>query len=150
MPEGSVEFVTGHNEEVAADLLHVDIKVHRALRAVDEHRDAMLAGDGADFLDRDDGAERVRHHGDGDHLGARRHQLLEFLEQEIAVLVHGRPLDHGAVPLAPVMPGHDVGMVLHDRDQDLVALADVEVAAERGGDEVVGLGRVLGEDDLVG
>ena len=51
--------------------------------------------------------------------------------------------------LAQEVPRHDVGVVLHDREHDLVALADHR-AAEGGGDEVDRLGRVAGEDDLVG
>ena len=47
------------------------------------------------------------------------------------------------------MPRHDVGVVLHDREHDLVALADLKCCAERVGDEVDRLGRVAREDDLV-
>ena len=45
------------------------------------------------------------------------------------------------------IPGHDVGMVLHDGEHDLVALADMR-AAIGAGHEVDGLGGVAGEDDL--
>ena len=59
--------------------------------------------------------------GDGDHLGARADQLLEFVDEEIALVVDRRPFDHRALALAQEMPRHDVGMVLHDREHDLVA-----------------------------
>ena len=75
-------------------------------------------------------------------------QLLEFVEQEIAVLVDRRPFQHGAAPLAVEMPGHDVGVVLEDRQHDLVALADHH-AAKALGHEVDRLGGVAGEDDLL-
>ena len=74
---------------------------------------------------------------------------LELLEREGAVVVDVDPLQHRALALAQEMPGHDVGVVLHDREHDLVALADMG-EAERGGDEVDRLGRRAGEDDLVG
>ena len=61
-------------------------------------------------------------------LGPRRQQLLEFVDQEIAFVVDRRPFDHGAMALPEEMPGHDVGMVLHDREHDLVALPDVRLA----------------------
>ena len=48
-------------------------------------------------------------------------QLLELVEQEVAVVVDRRPFDHGALALAQEMPRHDVGVVLHDREHDLVA-----------------------------
>ena len=82
-----------------------------------------------------------------DHLGARRQELLELVDQEIAVVVDRRPFDHGALPLAQEVPGHDVGMVLHDREHDLVALLQ-SLAAEGVGDEIDRLGGVAGEDDL--
>ena len=85
--------------------------------------------------------------GDGDHLGARREQLLEFVDQEIAFVVDRRPFDHRALALAQEMPGHDVGVMLHDREHDLVARLDA-LAPERVGDQVDGLGGVAGEDDL--
>ena len=100
-----------------------------------------------DLLDRHRRAERVRHLRDGDHLRARAEQLLEFVDEEIAVLVDRRPLDHRAVALAQEVPGDDVGVVLHDREHDLVAFLDA-LLAERVGDEVDRLGGVAGEDDL--
>ena len=98
-------------------------------------------------LDRHDGAERVRHLGDRDQLRAGREELLELLDQEIAVIVDRRPFDHGAMALLQEVPGHDVGMMLHDREHDLVALADVRLAVG-GRHEVDRLGDVTGEDDL--
>ena len=100
-------------------------------------------------LHRHQGAEHVGHVRDGDHLGARRQKLLELVDEEIALLVHRRPFDHRALALAQEMPRHDVGMVLHDREHDLVARLDA-LARERIGDEIDRLGGVAGEDDLLG
>ena len=74
-------------------------------------------------------------------------QLLEFVDEEMALVVDRRPFDHRALALAQKMPGHDVGVVLHDRENDLVAFLDA-LAAERIGDEIDRLGGVAGEDDL--
>ena len=46
------------------------------------------------------------------------------------------------------MPGHDIGVMLHDRKHDLVAGFDA-LAAERIGDEIDGFGGIAGEDDLL-
>ena len=54
-----------------------------------------------------------------------------------------------ALALAMEMPGHDVGVMLHHGEHDLVAGPDMG-EAEAGGDEVDRLGRRAGEDDLVG
>ena len=76
-----------------------------------------------------------------------RQQLLEFIEQEIAVFVDRRPLDHRPLPLAQKMPGHDVGMVLHNGKHDLVARFDA-LTPERIGDQIDCLSGVASEDDL--
>ena len=142
-----VELVAGEGVEVAADVLHVDVEVDGGLRAVHQHRNAARMRAPHDLLHRHQGAEHVRHMGDRHHLGARRQQLLEFVDEEIALVVDRRPFDHRALALAQEMPRHDVGMVLHDREHDLVAGLDA-LAAERIGDQVDRLGGVAGEDDL--
>jgi hypothetical protein len=100
-------------------------------------------------LDRHDGAERVRHLRDRNQLGAIGQKLLELLDQEIAFVIDRRPFDHGAMALAQKVPGHDVRVMLHDGDHDLVAGLDVGLAPGRR-HEVDRLGGVAGEDDLFG
>ena len=145
----AVDLVAGEDEEVAVEVLHVDRHVHGALAAVDQHRNATRMRDAHDLLDRRDRAQRIRHLGDGDQLGAVGQALLEFLDVEDAEIVDRHPDQLGALPLADEMPGHDVGVVLHDRQHDLVALADIGHAIAIG-DRVDRRGRVRGEDDVVG
>ena len=83
----------------------------------------------------------------GDHLRARREQLFEVVDEEIALVVDRRPFDHRALPLAQEVPRHDIGMVLHDGEHDLVARLDT-LAAEGIGDEIDGFCGVAREDDL--
>src|SRR5829696_8136203 len=66
-----------------------------------------------------------------------------------AFVIDRRPFDHGAMALAQEVPGHDVGVMLHDGDHDLVAGLDVGLAPGRR-HEVDRLGGVAGEDDLFG
>ncbi len=142
-----VELVAGDGVEVAADVLHVDIEVDGGLGAVEQHRNAAGMRTPHHLLHRHQGAEHVRHMGDRDHPGARRKQLLEFVDEEISLVIDRSPFDHRALALAQEVPRHDVGMVLHDREHDLVAGLDA-LAAERVGHQVDGLGGVAGEDDL--
>ena len=121
--------------------------MHRALRAVDQHGDAAGMRHPHHLLDGDDGAEHVRHMGDGDHLGARGEQRLEFVEQQLAVVGDRRPFQDRALPLLQEIPGHDVGMVLHDGKHDLVALPDMR-GAIGARHQIDGFGGVAGEDDL--
>src|SRR4051794_21269954 len=82
-----------------------------------------------------------------------------FLRERLGVVLEGRqvqptvvsdrgPLQDHAQPLAQEVPGHDVGVVLHLRDDDLVA--GLETSAEARGHQVHRLCAALGEDDLGG
>ena len=37
----AIELMAGHGVKVAIDILHVDVGMHRALRAIHQHRNAM-------------------------------------------------------------------------------------------------------------
>ena len=71
--------------------------------------------------DRIDGAERVGEVNHGDETGTRREQPIEGIEIELAGVSDRHRLDHGPGCLCDKLPGNDVGVMLHRRDQDLVA-----------------------------
>ncbi len=48
--------------------------------------------------------------------------------QKLAAVDDRDPLQHGAAALAVEVPRHDVRVVLHDGEHDLVALADLHAA----------------------
>jgi len=120
----SVQLVTGHDVEIAIDVADIDIHVYRRLRAVDQDWNPARMRQTDDLLDWHDAAQHVRHLGYRDQLRLRRQELLELANQEIAVIIDRRPSNHGALTLTQEVPGHDVGVVLHDREHDFVALAD--------------------------
>ena len=72
----------------------------------------------------------------------------EVFERERPVVGDIDPFQHGALALAVEMPGHDIGMMLHDGEHDFIALPDMG-EAETGGDEIDRLGRRAREDDLL-
>ena len=104
----------------------------RRLGAVDQHGSAPGVGDVDDAPDRVDRAERVGDVGDRDELGARPDELLELVEQQLAGVVDGRDAQTGAPLLADHLPGDDVGVVLHRRDEHLVALAEMRSRRRSG------------------
>ena len=65
---------------------------------------------------------------------------------QTAVLAHGRDLEHTAGGVAQQLPRHDIGMVFHSREDNLVAGLQ-KGAAEAGGHQIDGFGGALGEDD---
>ena len=145
----TVELVAGEDIEIAADVAHVHVEMHGRLAAVEQHRNAAGMGDAHHLFDRDQCTSDVRHMGDGDEARALGEQRLELVEQKISGIVDRRPLDDGAVALAQKMPGHDVGVMLENREHDLVALPHV-LDPERISDEIDRFGCVAGEDDLMG
>ena len=55
----------------------------------------------------------------------------------------------GTRPLSQLLPWHDVGMVLHDRQQNFVAWSDIGIAPASG-NRINGQRRAGRKDDLVG
>ena len=118
------------------------------LARVDEHERAVRVrgvGERADVVDR---AEHVRHRADREELRAVE-QLVERREVEAEVGRERDPAQLDAAFGGEHLPRHDVGVVLHVREHDRVAGLQVG-ARPRVRDEVDRLGRVAGEDDLVG
>ena len=101
-----------------------------------------------DLLDGHDGAERVRHLGDGHDLGAVVQQLLVFVQQHLARVVHRNHADLRALGGSQLLPRHDVGVVFEVADDDLVTRTDV-LAAPAFGHQVDGLGGAAHKDDFV-
>ncbi len=84
---------------------------------------------------------------DGDDLRLLVEQPVELIHEELAVVVDGDHAQDRAGGVAEHLPRHDVGVVLHVGDENLVARPERR-AAEAVGDEVDGLRRAAGEDGL--
>jgi hypothetical protein len=144
-----IQLVAGECVEVAADALHVHRRVGDGLGAVEQYRHTGRVSPLDDAPHRRHRTERVGNVRHRHQAGARTEPFLEFIERERAVVVDRHDAQRGAGLLAGDLPGHDVGVVLHRRDDNLVAGAQ-KGAAEGGGDEVDGFGGATHEDDLVG
>src|SRR5579863_8697364 len=144
----AVNLVPGENVEVDTEIAHVDIEVHRSLRTIDEHRNAPLVGDFDDLLDRGRGPEDVRHLRYRDDFRSTAQRPLERLERKRAVVAHVDPAQNRAPAFTMEMPGHDVGVMLHHAQHNLVAGADVREAKARR-NEIDRLGRRSRENDLL-
>ena len=82
-----------------------------------------------------------------DDLGLGADQALELVHLQLAVVVDGDDAELGPGLLADDLPRHDVGVVLHRRDQHLVAGGEAR-AGEALRHEVDPLGGAAHEDDL--
>src|ERR1043166_3918876 len=146
-PGGREHLVAGDAVEVAAQVLHVNLDMRSALRAVNEDGDAQLVRARRNLLDGVDRAERVRDVADADELRALAEERVELVEQEFARVVHRDDPEARALLLAEHLPGDEVRVVLHLGDDDLVTLSD-ELAPVAVHDEVDGLGDAAHEDAL--
>ena len=82
-------------------------------------------------------------------VGLFAERRLEGVDVESALFGDIHPFEHGTLPFPQELPGHDVGMVLHDRQDDFIACADPRRHKARG-HQVERVGRALGENDLFG
>src|SRR5205814_1406223 len=83
----------------------------------------------------------------GYHLCSGIDQLFELVEQQFATIVDRRHAQPPALLLTKHLPGNDVRMMLHGRDEDFVPSADVSAAIGLR-NQVDSLGRTANEDDL--
>jgi hypothetical protein len=118
------------------------------LASVDHGERAGIVSGGAQPGDRWERAEHVAHRGEREHFGTVE-EPVEVGEVELPVGGERHPTDLDAELVAQHLPRDDVGVVLHVGEHDDIAFAEVG-AAPRAGDQVQRLGRVLGEDHLVG
>ena len=142
--------VPGEGDQVRTQLDHVDRQLRDGLRGVQHDRRADGVTQCDDLADRVDGAEHVGHVRHRDDLGALVHQSGGGGPGQIqpALVGHVEPAQGGAGPLREELPGHDVGVVLHHRDDDLVT--GLQPRTQRVRAQVERLGGVLGEDHFLG
>ena len=144
---GPVDLVAAECVEVAVEGLHIDGEVGHGLRAIDEDGNAHAMREIDHFADRGHRAQRIRNLGDGDEFGARADQPGKFFEFKLAAVVDGRNAEMRAFFLAQNLPRHNVGVMLHGRDENFIAGADMGAAVALR-HEIDGLGGAADEDDL--
>ena len=140
--------MTGEGIEVAAETAHVDLQVGRGLGAVEHQVGAAFLGEPGDLLHGVHGAERVRDVDHRDDPGAVVQERGESVHVQFAGVGDGRGDHPGAGQLGHHLPGNDVRVVLHPRQEHFVPFAE-RVAAERGSHQVETLGGAADEDHLV-
>ena len=136
-------------KEVGAQVGHVDRHVRQRLRTVDDQVAAVLVHEFAEVLDRVLDAQHVGDLAHGQDLGLGTNLGKNFLGGELAGLGGVEVDELGAGLAADLLPRNQVGVVLHDGNDDLVTGLEHRWRKALG-DQVERLARVAGEDDLVG
>ena len=143
-----IKLVAGDRIEIDIQRLHVHDLMHRALASIRQHRHAFGVRPRHNLFQRRHRAQHVRHMRDRNQLGLRPDGGIQCLDIQRTVIAQIDPTQHRALPLAQEMPRHDVGVMLHHRQHDLVVR--LNAGREEGiGDEIDRLGAALGENDLV-
>ncbi len=101
-----------------------------------------------DLLHRIDGAQGIGYMHHRHQSGTFIEQLPEFIHDEIAIIVNGDYAQLRPGLFTQQLPGHDIGMVFHLGDDDLVTVTDVGTTITLC-HQVDGIRRPAGEDDLL-
>ena len=118
---GAAHLVAGQRVEIAAERRHVHRPVRHGLRAVDDGDDAAPPRFAADLAHRVDRAQHVADVGEAEQLHLAGHRRVQRVEVERSVGQEFGDADRRAGAFGDELPRHDVGVVLHPREQDDVA-----------------------------
>ena len=110
--------------EVAIQSLHVDTAVHDTLASVhhgDRPHGMCRIDDGPQVGTR---SERIRSLRNGDDAGLVIQQRRQQFGAQAPLVVEGQDADFRPLAFGEHLPGHDIGVVLHLADKDIVARTD--------------------------
>ena len=119
---GGEHLVSRKCKEVDIEFGHIDRDMRHGLRAVQNEKAAILVRNAHKALDIVFHAEHVRAMGHRDQLGLRAQHAVEMLFRDITLFIRLEELKNSASPRSRLLPGNQVRMVLHDRNQDFIAL----------------------------
>lgn len=143
---GAEELVGGADEEVRAEVFHVDRGVRGVVHAVDVEQRPGVVHEAGYLRERRPGADQVGGSGDGDQARAVGQHGADVVGGQLTGRrVEVRPPDGGAGPLGGPDPGADVGVVVEAGDDHLVPGRPRR--GEGAGEVVDELGGAAPEDD---
>ena len=119
-----------------------------ALCAVNEYRNSALPCVFDNFFNRADGSQGVGHMRDANQEDSVIDEVKQRVELDLTHVVDRRDDQLRAGLLANQLPGHDVGVVLEVRDQDLVTGLQAR-AAQALCNQVDRLGGATRQDNLI-
>lgn len=117
-----VHLMSAEHEEIIVEVLHVNLEVRGALSAVYHNRNVMAVGNAYYLLHRVDRAEHIADMRHADDLRAGRYKLFKLIKLQLTVVSHRYHLHHYALAACLQLPRHDIGMMFHSRDNNLIAL----------------------------
>ena len=140
--------MTTESKELAIQILYIDLEMRCALSSIHHHGHIMLMSYLDHLFHRIHRTEHIAYLGNTDNLGTFVEQTGEFIDVYFSFFVNRDNTDGNAFLGCLQLPRHNIGMVLHSRDDDLVALAH-KLITERGDNEIQTLGSTTGKDDFL-
>ena len=139
--------MTRKDIEIDIERLNIDDLVNDSLTAIEQYGHALGMSNRHDLCGGIDGAQNVGHVAEGNEPGPGAEQGAIGVHIQLTLVRHRNELQNHALGLTQEMPRHDIGVMFHHRQNDLVAFN--QPLTERGRDQIDRLGRALGEDNLI-
>ena len=140
--------MAGESVKVAVQILYVHIPVGGGLSAVQQYPRTHSMSLGDDAFYRVDGTQGIGDVHHGHQLGVFRQQRLECSQVQFGIIRNRDDLEVGTGLLCHQLPGHDVGVMLHGGDNNVVTgLEKGPTVAVRH--QVDAFGGAAGPDNLV-
>ena len=118
---GAKRLMGAKGKEIGAELAHVDCHVRRRLRTVHHYVGAIGMCCSGDFLYRVAHAEDIRDLADGDNLGSGTDLCGDLVIGDDSLVIGTQVDQRGTGFAASLLPGNEIGVMLHDRYHDLIA-----------------------------
>ncbi len=146
---GAAELMGTAHQEIRAELLHVYRQVRQALAGIHQHQSTGRVGQGRHLGDRVEAAEGVAHLHKAHEPSALSELAAQVVQIQLTGVSEAGVAQHTAGAIGQQLPGHQVAVVLHHREQHLITGAQVRLTPAAG-HQVDRLAGVAGEHDLVG
>ena len=101
--------------------MDIHLEMRHALGSIDKETRSGLMGEACHLLHGIDGSEHIAHLATAHELRAFIEELAIGIEVEVARIVHRDDAYDDAIAFADELPRHDIAVVLHDGEDDLVA-----------------------------
>ena len=106
--------------KLTIQLLHIHRHVGYRLGTVHQDRHIMFVGNADDLLNRIDRTQHIGYMSHRHQTSPFGKELLVGIQLELSPLIHRNHLEGNSLAGRLNLPGDDVGMVLHDRDDHLI------------------------------
>ena len=144
-----INLMTGEYQKIGIQLLHIHRHVRDRLCGIYQKRHSVCMRGGNHLFDGVHRSQHIRHMSDTDKLRPLGKKLFILVEQQLAPIVHRNHLEGNPPTGSEQLPGNDVAVMLHHRNNHFIALAHTLIAKARS-EQVDALGGSARENHLVG